>query len=151
MPALLDHTADPAVHSNIWREKLAQLAVECQVTIKWLVKLDTIPFTLNDHYFNDVRTKIHAHLRDERYPKAIVPASGATGYNGQTSAQNVASALAALAALGYNGLAEADLKKLRPVDDYETEIEVMAETRAYFQIAFKVCSALRLVDSRCAD
>ena len=47
-------------------------------------------------------------------------------------------ALSSLAALGYNGLYEADLKKLRPVDTHETELELMAETRAYYQIAYKV-------------
>ncbi|KAI0084205.1 P-loop containing nucleoside triphosphate hydrolase protein [Irpex rosettiformis] len=45
-------------------------------------------------------------------------------------------ALSALAALGYHVTA-ADLGKLNPPDIYESELELMAEVRAYFQIAYK--------------
>ena len=51
-------------------------------------------------------------------------------------------ALSALAALGYHVTA-ADLGKLNPPDVYESELELMAEVRAYFQIAYKVRSSLR--------
>ncbi|KAG6862119.1 hypothetical protein C0995_005931 [Termitomyces sp. Mi166 len=47
------------------------------------------------------------------------------------------SALAALAALGYHGITEADFGKMVPPDEYETEIQVMAEVRGYFQITYK--------------
>ncbi|KAI0753579.1 hypothetical protein BC629DRAFT_1554707 [Irpex lacteus] len=45
-------------------------------------------------------------------------------------------ALAALAALGYH-VSAADLGKLNPPDVFESELELMAEVRAYFQIAYK--------------
>lgn len=51
-------------------------------------------------------------------------------------------ALAALASLGYH-VTPADLGKLNPPDVYEAELELMAEVRAYFQIAYKVCLSLR--------
>ncbi len=47
-------------------------------------------------------------------------------------------ALAALAALGFSGLTAEDLEKLHPVDEYETELKVMAEVRGYFQVSYKV-------------
>ncbi|PBK78915.1 hypothetical protein ARMSODRAFT_947905 [Armillaria solidipes] len=46
-------------------------------------------------------------------------------------------ALAALAALGFTGLTAEDLEKLHPVDEYETELKVMAEVRGYFQVSYK--------------
>ncbi|KAK0463456.1 P-loop containing nucleoside triphosphate hydrolase protein [Desarmillaria tabescens] len=46
-------------------------------------------------------------------------------------------ALAALAALGFAGLTAEDLEKLHPVDEYETELKVMAEVRGYFQVSYK--------------
>ena len=46
--------------------------------------------------------------------------------------------LANLAKLGYIGLQEEDFGKLNPPDIYEEELEVMAEVRAYFQVAYKV-------------
>lgn len=46
-------------------------------------------------------------------------------------------ALSALAAIGYH-VSPADLGKLVPPDVYEKEMDVMAEVRAYFQVAYKV-------------
>ncbi|GJE96959.1 Dynamin domain-conaining protein [Phanerochaete sordida] len=46
-------------------------------------------------------------------------------------------ALTALAVLGYGSLTLEDLAKLRPPDMYEEELEVMAEVRAYFKVAYK--------------
>ena len=45
--------------------------------------------------------------------------------------------LANLVELGYSVTAD-DLGKLNPPDEYEDELEVMAEVRAYFQVAYKV-------------
>lgn len=43
-----------------------------------------------------------------------------------------------LAELGFSGVVEADLGKLNPPDEFEAELEVMAEVRAFFQVAYKV-------------
>ncbi|KAH0580123.1 hypothetical protein H2248_002929 [Termitomyces sp. 'cryptogamus'] len=51
--------------------------------------------------------------------------------------RHINNALAALAALGYRGITEADFGKMIPPDEYETEIQVMAEIRGYFQITYK--------------
>lgn len=52
------------------------------------------------------------------------------------------SVLAQLATLGYTGVTADDLDKLNKVDEYETELNVMAEVRGYFQIAYK-----RIIDN----
>jgi hypothetical protein len=49
--------------------------------------------------------------------------------------------LAGLAKLGYTGLRVEDLGKLVKVDEYENELEVMAEVRAYFKVTYKVCAS----------
>lgn len=51
--------------------------------------------------------------------------------------------LALLAEIGHTGLKAEDLGKLNPPDEYETELQVMAEVRGYFQVSYKVrtCSA----------
>lgn len=87
------------------------------------------PFTMNDHDLISMREKFLANLKDKRYPK---PVSQAANKESLT-----ASALQYLAALGYTSLDENDLKKLLKVDSYETELAVMAETRAYWQVAYK--------------
>ncbi|KAG6835134.1 hypothetical protein H0H93_004550 [Arthromyces matolae] len=50
---------------------------------------------------------------------------------------HINSAIAALAALGFHGITEADFGKMIPPDEYETEIQVMAEVRGYFQVTYK--------------
>ncbi|KAH9932350.1 P-loop containing nucleoside triphosphate hydrolase protein [Fomitopsis serialis] len=46
-------------------------------------------------------------------------------------------ALALLTKLGYKGLKVEDLGKLNPPDEFEEEMQVMAEVRAYFHVAYK--------------
>ena len=56
-------------------------------------------------------------------------------------------ALALLTKLGYKGLKVEDLGKLNPPDEFEEELQVMAEVRAYFHVAYKVSqvSSLKFV------
>ena len=54
--------------------------------------------------------------------------------------------LASLASIGYTGLTEDDLGKLNPVDEYETELHVMAEVRGYFQVSYKVSYIILIAD-----
>ena len=49
-----------------------------------------------------------------------------------------------LRALGYDVNNEAELDRLRPPDEYEQELIVVAEVRAYFQVAYKVSSTIYL-------
>ncbi|KAJ2990797.1 hypothetical protein NUW54_g8371 [Trametes sanguinea] len=56
----------------------------------------------------------------------------------QDREEAIREALAALAKLGFAGLTETDLGKLNKADEYEEELQLMAEVRAYFQVAYKV-------------
>ncbi|OSD00780.1 hypothetical protein PYCCODRAFT_1437127 [Trametes coccinea BRFM310] len=55
----------------------------------------------------------------------------------QGKEEAIREALAALAKLGFTGLTETDLGKLNKADEYEEELQLMAEVRAYFQVAYK--------------
>ncbi|KAH9851169.1 P-loop containing nucleoside triphosphate hydrolase protein [Lenzites betulinus] len=55
--------------------------------------------------------------------------------------ESLRTVLSELVKLGYSVKAE-DLGKLNPPDEYEEELEVMAEVRAYFQVTYK-----RVIDS----
>jgi len=56
--------------------------------------------------------------------------------------QTELTAISALAKLGYTGITLEDLTKLTPADEYEEELRVMAETRAYFHVSYK-----RIIDN----
>ncbi|KAF7351392.1 hypothetical protein MSAN_01570900 [Mycena sanguinolenta] len=64
--------------------------------------------------------------------------------------EKINSVLAQLAELGYPGIAPEDFGKLRPVDEFETEITVMSEVRGYFQVAYKrvIDNIPALIDSK---
>ena len=90
------------------------------------------PFTQNEHYLNDMRTKILAGLRELRQP------GQKTDFASADNKEAIKAAFAELAKLGFQGLKAEDLAKLRPTDEYEEELIVMAETRAFWQLAYKV-------------
>ena len=56
--------------------------------------------------------------------------------------EEIRNALTALAAVGYS-VREDELPRLRGVDPYEQELIVMAETSAYFHVAYKVSFSSR--------
>ncbi|KDQ56136.1 hypothetical protein JAAARDRAFT_158878 [Jaapia argillacea MUCL 33604] len=77
-------------------------------------------------------------------PMGSTPATTSTGFSAPTSSgvnvmdmAKVQAALTALADIGYTGLHVEDLGRLHSYDEYEREMEVMAEVRAYFQVAYK--------------
>ncbi|KAI0698693.1 P-loop containing nucleoside triphosphate hydrolase protein [Earliella scabrosa] len=55
----------------------------------------------------------------------------------EKKAKLIKKTLANLVELGYEGISAEDLGKLNPPDEYEDELQVMAEVRAYFQVAYK--------------
>lgn len=85
-----------------------------------MLKLEDPPFTLNDHYFAAYRDKYLSRYKEARQPPDFI------------DGQAVRDALSALAAIGLDGLKDADLARLRGPDPYEEELTVMAETSAYF-------------------
>lgn len=50
----------------------------------------------------------------------------------------VKEALRILARLGHVNLSPNDLEKLKPADEYDRELQAMAEVRGYFKVACKV-------------
>lgn len=61
-------------------------------------------------------------------------------------------AIAAVRAAGFNVESEGDLERLRAPDQYEQELNVAAEVRAYFQVAYKVrtCPHIMCASYDCA-
>ncbi|KAI0066060.1 P-loop containing nucleoside triphosphate hydrolase protein [Artomyces pyxidatus] len=92
----------------------------CESFIKASLEVEHAPFTQNTHYLQSCKEKWLSKYRD------------AHGLGGLLN-----TALSQLAALGYTGLNSEDLGRLIKPDQYETEMEVMAEVRGYFQVAYK--------------
>ncbi|KAI0820102.1 P-loop containing nucleoside triphosphate hydrolase protein [Trametes gibbosa] len=139
-------------------EQVGICAQEAVAHIEVVLKMErAAPFTQNKHYLEDKRDKqlakykqararrsdrsyglVHDESEDENGSEG-----GSGGGRGSESSmfgsaerEIVQTALAALTKLGLT-VKEEDLGKLNPPDEYQEELEVMAEVRAYFQVAYK--------------
>ncbi|TFK50788.1 hypothetical protein OE88DRAFT_1712740 [Heliocybe sulcata] len=143
-----------------------QLGDRTKDRIAWLLELEEDPFTLNAHYYQDYKDKFLAHYKKSRHDNGggksflsnldimesrremtePLPSMqdesdgldwGMRESLSETSSDNVTEVLALLTKLGCPGLKAGDLARLLPSDSYAPAIEIMAETRAYFQVAYK--------------
>ncbi|KAI0937652.1 hypothetical protein AcV5_000438 [Taiwanofungus camphoratus] len=76
----------------------------------------------------------------DRMRRSISPSSPPLAPKRKTNEDRAtleADALAILTRLGYQGLEAKDFGKLNPPDVYEDELQLMAEVRGYFQVAYK--------------
>ncbi|KAG8879139.1 hypothetical protein FRB97_001919 [Tulasnella sp. 331] len=113
-----------------------------------LCNSENTPYTQNDHYFFAYKSKllgvykeVYRRSRNEQgiisSLQGFVPNMRPEEENQQKLYDNITAALTHLTALGYQGLTATDLTKLLPEDQNTPALEIMAEVRAYFQVAYK--------------
>jgi len=116
--------------------------------IESLCESENTPFTQNDHYFLAYKSKllgvykeVYRRSRNEQGVistlQAFVPNTRPDNEDAQKKFDNITNALAHLTGLGLEGLTAVDLTKLLPEDENTPALEIMAEVRAYFQVAYK--------------
>lgn len=115
------------MHSHIQRS-----ADATEQRINFLLEEEQEPFTMNDHYLMDYRSKFLG------YYKAIRQKSQTSFIDNLESdereARNAVSrVISNLAELGLRPVDRSSLPRLLPPDPLESGIEIMAEVRAYFQ------------------
>ncbi|KAJ3504231.1 hypothetical protein NLJ89_g8043 [Agrocybe chaxingu] len=125
-----------------------------QERIDWLLRLEDLPFSLNTHYLSDYRSKFFSYYKGarEKYERADViraikqhtknpiPATPTMSTRSNVAVApptGVAKVLAALAEIGLSGIKAEDIPKLFPPDRMEPALGIMADVRAYFQVAYK--------------
>ncbi|KAF8805202.1 hypothetical protein BYT27DRAFT_7258310 [Phlegmacium glaucopus] len=119
--------------------------------ISWLIALEDRPFSMNTHYLSDYRSKFLAYYKGsrEKYEHTDLMKVISSFLNPQSpqgprfpQAANsfpagIAKVMAGLAEIGMNGIKPEDLPKLLPLDKMEPALMIMADVRAYFQVAYK--------------
>ncbi|KAJ2922809.1 hypothetical protein H1R20_g14301, partial [Candolleomyces eurysporus] len=128
--------------------------------IEWLLDLEDIPFTLNHHYLSDYKEKFLAYYKAAREEatrnniatqikafeqRSIEPSSAFVAsptkarYGSSQAAEptGVAKVLTGLAEMGITGMKPEDVYKILPLDTMAPAINIMADVRAYFQVAYK--------------
>ncbi|KZO95020.1 hypothetical protein CALVIDRAFT_483385 [Calocera viscosa TUFC12733] len=156
---------------DIAEQQLAARVAETQQSLKLLFGIEMQgPYTQNSHYISATREKLIVHYRDTRRqrvrrapspPPPPSPPSPWVSRGGVYVDQRVPmpqpmpipsspppryaiirDVISNLASLGFHGVTASDFPRLVVQDEWEEEIVVMAETRAYFQVAYK-----RIIDT----
>ena len=99
--------------------------------IDTFLEIERTPYTQNAQHLHKKREGWTGKYKEKRAGKTgkdILPPDN----------QKFSRALASLTELGYTGLKPEDLARLTKQTDYESEINIMGEVRAYFDVAYKV-------------
>ncbi|KAF9029016.1 hypothetical protein BDZ89DRAFT_1091905 [Hymenopellis radicata] len=116
--------------------------------VTWLHSIEDLPFTLNNHYLSDYAHKFLARYTGyrqrnlygnlaqlERYePPPPLPQS--EEHVGSSNHQ-INAVMTNLVALGFPAPKPVDLYHVLPPDELEIALRIMANVRAYFQVAYK--------------
>ncbi|KAF9476669.1 hypothetical protein BDN70DRAFT_950426, partial [Pholiota conissans] len=137
---------------SIMKRHMKECLERAEQKIKWLLELEDVPFSLNTHYLADYKSKFLAHYKGarEKYsrkdfvdaiqkyenPSKVAPSSA--GFRKASGELNgIAKILSGLTEIGMTSVKPEDLAKLLPPDEMEPALVIMAEVRAYFQVAYK--------------
>ncbi|KAL0573674.1 hypothetical protein V5O48_008286, partial [Marasmius crinis-equi] len=122
--------------SNIVQDHLRQKYEQTKERLDWLVQLERRPSTSNTHYFANYRDKFFGFYKGLRQEDK---SPGVMNECSSDPSGHVKAALSSLTLIGssFQSLAASDLQKLLPSDEMEPALKIMAEVRAYFQVAYK--------------
>ncbi|KAL1744329.1 hypothetical protein HDZ31DRAFT_64162 [Schizophyllum fasciatum] len=139
----------------ILQERLKQLLDQTKERIDWLVEVEQAPFTLNTHYLNDYTDKFMSYYKSARQSQsneglmAKIRAHGAQtatparppgmrgGFVVEAAPSGIEKILAGAVEVGITGTKSEDVARLLAPDAMEPAMHIMADVRAYFQIAYK--------------
>lgn len=113
--------------------------------IEWLLALEDQPFTLNTHYLADYRDKFLAYYKGAREKDYNATLTSAIEAYGPPASKGLSTQspigidriMKGMTELGMYGVKPEDLMKLIPPDAMEPALGIMADVRAYFQVAYK--------------
>ncbi|KAF9078476.1 P-loop containing nucleoside triphosphate hydrolase protein [Rhodocollybia butyracea] len=124
----------------IVREHMKKCLEATEAGIRWQLALEQRPFTTNTHYLADYKDKFFSYYkgcRDKDINQEMVETLRVSSLNRHSPSSILNVTLSNLAQLGIAGVKGIDLIKLLPSDEMEPALNIMAEVRAYFQVAYK--------------
>ncbi|KAG6828831.1 hypothetical protein H0H87_000659 [Tephrocybe sp. NHM501043] len=133
------------------QDHLNKCMERAETSVDWLLKLEDQPFSLNTHYLMDYKEKFLRHYRSarekDRNPILMTaieeytptPSSAVHHPRGslQPSPTGIAKVLSSLVEMGIFGVKPEALAMLIEPDGMEPALIIMADVRAYFQVAYK--------------
>lgn len=131
--------------------------------VNWLLEVEELPFTLNNHYLSDYKSKFLTYFRESResvindqvanrvkaYKEDPTSHTIAT-YRGAKEPSAMAKVMSSLAEVGITGIRPEDVFKILPEDEMAPALNIMADVRAYFQgtswAQHRISSRLRVLN-----
>ncbi|KAF8752503.1 hypothetical protein RHS01_07550 [Rhizoctonia solani] len=132
-----------AVVQKIVLEKLEECKTVTVQELDFLLEMESLPFTLNSHYYLDYKEKFLKHYATFRNNRSALGRSlrakpSPRREREETVADPLEAALENLRRAGFDNLNRQDLVKLLPADfSQQAALEIMASARAYYQVAYK--------------
>ncbi|KAF8701083.1 hypothetical protein RHS03_06571, partial [Rhizoctonia solani] len=132
-----------AVVQKIVLEKLEECKTATVQELDFLLEMESLPFTLNSHYYLDYKEKFLKHYATFRNNRSALGRSlrakpSPSWEREETVADPLEAALENLRRAGFDNLNRQDLVKLLPADfSQQAALEIMASARAYYQVAYK--------------
>lgn len=130
---------------SIVNEQVLELAEETAKHVMFSAALEDTPYTSNIAYLNSARDRALASLK-RRYEPGVGSSAGTRAPNvreGPSSTPYGSAPISmetVMAGLAYHvkpGITQEDLSKLKK-SEYELELDLMAQTDAYWLVAYKV-------------
>ncbi|KAG8994201.1 hypothetical protein FRB90_000509 [Tulasnella sp. 427] len=123
--------------SKVVKEQSARREAMTRMKIEHICQGEDRPSTQNEDYFFHFRSKLlvkykAAYRRSKSYDGELF-----VDIPSHEVRQRTDEAIAALARLNIHGVQANDLVKLFPEHEMDPALEIMAEARAYFQVAYK--------------
>lgn len=111
-------------------EKCADAAVQ---RIDSLLEEEQEPFTMNEHYFMDLRSKFFAYYKNAQLRSKSQFIRNLENRNDGNMMAAMNSAISSLTRMGLDAANASALANILPPDPMDPAIEIMADVRAYFQ------------------
>ncbi|KAI0032843.1 P-loop containing nucleoside triphosphate hydrolase protein [Vararia minispora EC-137] len=120
-------------------EHIRVRVLETEKRLDDLQNMEKEPFTRNGHYFADYRSKFLAHYKALRRKESHAFIKDLEDENKGNDEFNklLNTAMSSIQSLGFRNFTANDIPRLLPPDPMESAIEIMADVRAYFQVAYK--------------
>jgi hypothetical protein len=122
---------------NIMQAHIQKCADAAAQHIDSLLEDETEPFTMNNHYYAEYRSKFLNHYKGDRLRSKSSFIRNLEDDNSSGMMDAVNQTISSLAKLGLHSVDAPSLAALLPPDPMEPAIEIMADVRAYFQVAYK--------------
>ncbi|KAF5317369.1 hypothetical protein D9611_003615 [Ephemerocybe angulata] len=127
---------------TIIQNHLSECFSRAEARIKWFIQVEGLPFTLNQHYLSDYKDKFLAYYKGAREELRgnIYEQINQYKQSSNSDPENVhgvSKVLTGLTEMGIAGREPEDIYNILPPDEMTPAIVIMADVRAYFQVAYK--------------